>query len=918
MAQKKQKYSVKKSRKTSGVGNTASKKKSDGKSAVKESRSTVRFRHFTPFILLMVSALIGISFIVSDFGVVGNFIRDDVLFGIFSKAAYVLPLILIAYALLMLFEKSLAPQKGRLICVTVIFLMVTVFFHVFFAPEGTEKLINPIVHYKNGVNGIGGGFVGGFLGSLMVTCFSKIGSAIIVFAVSIAMILVIIGKTPREVVEDISYTGEVHRERRRIAKLEAEKEDRYREERRRAEYEERQRIFEEETRRRYSKQAQGGYPEYEPFDDGELKPYDPAIYGEIERKVEIDPNLVDDDDYGAGVADETDVSVKDGNSEQLPIPDETEIDKLFPVAETVTPETLDDDDGVSVFENPEDEEIIERLQKRYLGDDGTISVATFDVMADSGADGNKGEKKLGVPSNDVKGETECSVREKYVFPKIDFLIKDKARKTADSTKELRDKEKLLIETLQEFGVKTESAGLPSKGPTVTRYEIRPAPGTRVRSILNLSDDIALSMAAPGVRIGPVPEKNAIGVEVPNDTKEIVRLRDLIESDNFEKAESKLCVALGKDVAGAPVFFNIADMPHMLIAGATGMGKSVCINCLIVSILYKASPDDVKLILIDPKKVEFALYANLPHLLVPVVTDPKKAAGALSWAVNEMERRYGLIESVGARNIKGYNEVAENDPSMEKLANIVIIIDEFADLMMTAPDSVENSVCRLAQKARAAGMHMLIGTQRPSVDVITGTIKSNIPSRIACKTSSQVDSRTILDVVGAEKLIGKGDMLFSPVGSSKPTRVQGAFVTDGEISEIVDYISEKNTDVGEINSDIMSEIETEAAKCSKKKGSASSDDSSAVPASGEEDVMFWRAVELAVDSGKISTSLLQRKCSIGFGRAAKLIDRMEDLGYVTPPEGQKPRRVLITRERLDEIKASSQATSKSDDGDDDLF
>lgn len=909
MAQKKQKYSVKNTRKTS-ASNKASQKKVSTNKDTKEQQSTVRFRHFVPFILIIAAVLISISFIVSDFGVVGSFIRDNVLFGIFSRAAYALPFMLIACALIMLFKKSLAPQRGRLICVAVIFLMVTVFFHIFFSPEGTEKLISPAVHYKNGVNRFGGGFIGGLLGSLMVTCFSKVGSAVIVFAVSVAMVLIIIGKTPREVVEDISYAGSVYREKRLSAKLEAAREDEYREEMRRVEYEERRRAYDEErqSKRGFSPKKNDGYSEYEPFEEDELKPYDPAVYGEIERNVEIDPNLVDED---------YDTEKEDRELEQLPIPDESEIDKLVPVAETVTPETIDADDGVSVFENPEDEEIIERLQKRYLGEDGTISVATFDVIAD--ADNEKtsldtDEKSKSDALNQAKEKP--APKAKYVFPKIDFLVKDKAKKSADSTKELREKENILIETLREFGVKTESAGLPSKGPTVTRYELRPAPGTRVRTILNLSDDIALSMAAPGVRIGPVPEKNAIGVEVPNDRKEIVRLRDLIESNEFKSSESKLNVALGKDVAGAPIYFNIADMPHMLIAGATGMGKSVCINCLIVSLLYKASPDDVKLILIDPKRVEFSLYESLPHLLVPVVSDPKKAAGALSWAVNEMERRYGLIESVGVRNIKGYNEVAQSDPTMEKLANIVIIIDEFADLMMTAPDSVENSVCRLAQKARAAGMHMLIGTQRPSVDVITGTIKSNIPSRIACKTSSQVDSRTILDVVGAEKLIGKGDMLFSPVGSSKPTRVQGAFITDAEISDIVEYIAEKNANTGEINSDIMNEIESEAAKCSKKKGTSAVDEAPPT-GGGDEDIMFWKAVELAVDSGKISTSLLQRKCSIGFGRAAKLIDRMEELGYVTPPEGQKPRRVLISRERLDEIKMSSGATSKPED-DEELF
>ena len=902
MAQKKQTYNVKKSKKVASSNTKNS--KSTGEKQKQIPQSAVRFRHFVPFILLIFSIFMAISFIVKDFGVVGNFLRDNVLFGIFSKAAYVLPLILIACSLLLLFQKSLVPQRGRIVCVVVIFLMVTVFFHVFFTPEGTEKLIDPAVHYKNGIERIGGGFVGGMLGSLMVTCFSKVGTVIIIVAVTVAMLLIIIGKTPREAVEDISNASGSLRERRMNARLEAAREDEYRAERRREELEERRRVAEYERSRRASPDA---YPEensdyaYNAYDDsyggGYDAPYDPAVYGKIKRKTAIDPDLVDDD-YPSEVPDTVNGQEKD---EQLAIPDESAFDVLEPVAETVDADALDTEEDESVFEDPGDEEIIERLQKQYLGSDDTLSVATYDVVMETEKITERAEAE--VPLQEEKKNT--PKKKEYVFPKVDFLIKDKHKRTVDPTRELREKETLLIDTLQKFGVKTESAGLPAKGPTITRYELRPAPGTRVRSILNLSDDIALNMAAQGVRIAPVPGKSAIGVEIPNDSKDIVRLRDLIDSDDFKNAESKLNVALGKDVAGAPVFFNIAEMPHMLIAGATGMGKSVCINCLIVSILYKASPDDVKLILIDPKKVEFNLYESLPHLLVPVVSDPKKAAGALSWAVNEMERRYDLIESVGARNIAGYNEVVAGDPSMEKLPYIVIIIDEFADLMMTAPDSVENSVCRLAQKARAAGMHMLIGTQRPSVDVITGTIKSNIPSRIACKTSSQVDSRTILDVVGAEKLIGKGDMLFSPVGSSKPMRVQGAFVTDGEIDEIVAFISEKNKDTGEFNSEIISEIESEAVKCSKKKG-ASSAEAVDVPSGGEEDPMFWKAVELAVDSGKISTSLIGRKCSLGFGRAAKLIDRMEELGFVTPLEGQKPRQVLLTRERLDEIKMSSSA------------
>ena len=358
------------------------------------------------------------------------------------------------------------------------------------------------------------------------------------------------------------------------------------------------------------------------------------------------------------------------------------------------------------------------------------------------------------------------------------------------------------------------------------------------------------------------------------------------------------VVLGKSVAGEPIYLDIAKMPHLLIAGATGMGKSVCINTMIISLLYKATPDEVKMILIDPKKVEFSMYNGIPHLLVPVVSDPKKAAGSLHWAVTEMERRFEMIEDVGVRDVMSYNRITENDPEKERLPQIVIVIDELADLMMTAPDDVEDSICRLAQKARAAGMHLVIGTQRPSVDVVTGLIKANVPSRIACTMASQVDSRTILDVAGAEKLIGKGDMLYSPVGFNKPMRVQGAFVSDSEVESVVQFLKNACGSC-EYNDDVMAQIDREAARCGMGKkgggGAVDLDDEDM-----DSDPMLGQALKLAVESGKISTSLIQRKLSLGYGRAAKLIDKMQILGYVSPPEGQKPRTVLISKQQYMEM------------------
>ena len=536
-----------------------------------------------------------------------------------------------------------------------------------------------------------------------------------------------------------------------------------------------------------------------------------------------------------------------------------------------------------LFVNPEDAALIEKLSTGTNGKENSALGVQRETVS-----------KPDAPKNAKKAE-----EPEYRFPPIDILAKDPGVSDSGVKEELQENAVKLVETLKSFNVKTKIENI-SRGPTITRYELLPEPGTRVRSIVNLVDDISLNLATTGVRIeAPIPGKSAVGIEVPNKKQSTVHLRTLIENPQFTDAKSKLTVCLGENVGGEPIYFDIAKMPHMLIAGATGSGKSVCINSIITSILYKASPDDVKLILIDPKKVELNIYNGIPHLLVPVVSEPKKAAGSLSWAVSEMERRFGLIEAVGVRDIKNYNKVTENDPGYEYLPRIVIIIDELADLMMTAPDDVEESICRIAQKARAAGMHLIIGTQRPSVDVITGLIKANIPSRIAFRTSSQIDSRTIIDIGSAANLIGMGDMLFNPVGALKPTRVQGAYVSEADVEEVVSYIKEMNSGSSNYSDEIANQIEREAQRCGVKKSMQS--ELSEDGGSGDEDPMLVNAIELAVDSGKISTSLIQRRLSLGYGRSAKLIDRMEQLGYVSAPDGQKPREVLITREQFMEMR-----------------
>lgn len=494
-------------------------------------------------------------------------------------------------------------------------------------------------------------------------------------------------------------------------------------------------------------------------------------------------------------------------------------------------------------------------------------------------------------TEEIKEEKKEVIKKPYVFPPISLLKLDKKPNNEDVTDELRTNANKLVDTLASFKVRTKIIDI-SRGPTITRYELAPEEGVRVRQIANLVDDISLSLASSGIRIeAPIPGKAAVGIEVPNKVVATVYLRELLENPTFKNSKSRVTVSLGMDVAGSPIFVDIAKMPHLLIAGATGMGKSVCINSMIVSLLYKASPDEVKLILIDPKKVEFNIYNGLPQLLIPVVSDPKKAAGALHWAVAEMERRFALIENVGVRDIYNFNMATKDDPTYEYMPHVVIVIDELADLMMTAPDEVEDSICRLAQKARAAGMHLIIGTQRPSVDVITGLIKANIPSRIACTVASQVDSRTILDTAGAEKLIGRGDMLYAPVGAAKPIRVQGAFVSEQEVEAVTEFIRLKSGE-SEYDNEVIEKIEKEAAKCGVKKGGGAilSDDEDDEDA----DPMLKNAIELAIESGKISTSLIQRKLSLGYGRAAKLIDRMEKMGIVGAPEGNKPREVLMSR------------------------
>ena len=490
------------------------------------------------------------------------------------------------------------------------------------------------------------------------------------------------------------------------------------------------------------------------------------------------------------------------------------------------------------------------------------------------------------PKKPRKPKTETN---DYLFPPLELLSETKDADSSLVEAELKANCELLVNVLRSFGVEARVAGY-SRGPSVTRYEIQPSVGVRISKITNLADDIALQLRASNVRIAPIPNKSLIGIEVPNTNSATIGMKSLLSANIFTSIKSNVATVLGKDVTGGLVTCDLAKMPHLLVAGTTGSGKSVCLNSMIMSILYRANPEEVKFIMIDPKAVEFPVFNPLPHMLVPVVTDCRKAAGALGWAVVEMERRYQELADKGVKNIGGYNELCKKDPELDPMPQIVIFIDEFADLMMVAGNEVETSVCRLAQKARAAGMHLVIATQRPSADIFTGLIKSNIPSRISLSVASATDSRIIIDMTGAETLLGRGDMLYLPIGAPKPMRVQGCYISEEEINKVVEFIS-KNCGETEYDESVIAGIERYASEeGGSSKGGGGFDDGG-----GSYDARINEAIDVVIESGMASTSLLQRKLRLGYARAARIVDEMEERGIVGPPNGSKPREVLITRQ-----------------------
>ncbi len=841
---------VKKSSKTDASSKTKAPSKEENNNIRKRRKRNPDslFNQILPYVLGLAAFAIAFCLIApAKAGVIGRTVQV-LLCSLFGCGAAIVPFLVLTQSFT--WKRDVETDSVGFKWLSVLFSLISfsVVIHVLTA---TEELLNMnvVTLWARGGSWSGGGLIGGFIASLFMKGIDKTLTLCIFIPTLLVFVIFLFGLTPHAF---ILLVKEKLRERRE----------------RRYEYEEDEKVWHSIREKDKLKIDESVYEDDEKKSPVDMAVYDEAVRAKKKKNSKVDVELEDEPPFDPDVPlDELAESVKKSGN----------------VLEAAAATNKDKIDLEEIFKDNGSDVDAEKI------DDGSVPNAKeLELMVE------RKQIKEELPKEPVK---EVHTVKEYVFPPLSLLNQENNVKNEDVSEEMRSTAIKLVETLRSFKVRTRIIDV-SRGPSITRYELAPEEGVRVRTIANLVDDIALNLATTGVRIeAPIPGKAAVGIEVPNKNVSTVYLKELLDTQQFKQAKSRVTVALGMDVAGTPIFLDIAKMPHLLIAGATGMGKSVCINSMIVSLLYKATPDEVKLILIDPKKVELSIYNGLPHLLVPVVTDPKKAAGSLHWAVTEMDRRFELIEEVGVRDVASYNRITKQDPEKEFLPQIVIVIDELADLMMTAPKDVEESICRLAQKARAAGMHIVIGTQRPSVDVVTGLIKANVPSRIAFTMASQVDSRTIIDIAGAEKLIGRGDMLYAPVGFSKPARVQGSFVSESEIEKIIDFIK-TNSGVSSYDANVIESIEKEAAKCGEGKGGHGGDGD--MSGDDEGDPLFRAAVELAVESGKISTSLLQRRLSVGYGRAAKLIDKMEQKGIVSAPEGQKPRTVLISRQEYMEM------------------
>ena len=835
---------------------TTQKKKTTGTTASKARKQREQQQSFRNEVILWITLAVCIVLLLANFGIGGKIGSgvSSFFFGIFGLMAYVFPICLFLAVVF-----AVSNRENKVAAVKIVAAVLFVSFLCLFVQMVTDssKEAGAISAFQYGFdNKAGGGIIGGLLEQLLCPNFGVPGTYVIDIIVLIISLVLI---TERSIMKGMQKGGKVIYDSAKddaIRRMDAAKERR----------EEREKEREKEQARRRMEKKVSGVALDTKLPSPDKKKYKSDDINEI--------TLSDIEDMPV-VQEENKVALTAANGSQ-------EMEQ--PVWQEPVIHTLNEPEPIA---EPKAES---NLPKEPV----------HPVMEEEKPRKNKKQDKMEI-EDEVAAVEESIVKQensggRYVFPPVDLLKKGNAGASGDTRDYLNQTAAKLKETLKNFGINITITAI-NCGPAVTRYEFQPEMGVKVSKIVNLSDDIKMNLAAADIRIeAPIPGKAAIGIEVPNKESIPVMFRDLVESEEFHANKSPIAFAAGKDIAGKVMIADIAKMPHLLIAGATGSGKSVCINTIIMSILYRADPEDVKLIMIDPKVVELSVYNGIPHLFIPVVTDPKKAAGALHWAVAEMTDRYQKFAEYGVRDLKGYNQKVEgikdiDDPDKpKKMPQIVIIVDELADLMMVAPGDVEDAICRLAQLARAAGIHLVIATQRPSVNVITGLIKANMPSRIAFSVTSGVDSRTILDMNGAEKLLGKGDMLYYPQGLQKPLRVQGAFVSDKEVSDVVEFLKEHNEGEG-YSSDIEERMNNISVSASTGADAASGD-------GNDRDAYFLDAAKLLIDKDKGSIGMIQRYFKVGFNRAARIMDQLEEAGVVGPDEGTKPRQVLMSPEQLE--------------------
>ena len=822
---------------------TKKKKTTSGRPGKNQQNSEIRGE-----IIILIALAVCILLVLSNFGlggIVGEAV-SSVFFGLFGIMAYVLPFAVFGITAFLISNRGNAHAYIKIGAGVVLFFILTAILELIFHPY--EPGTSLMTYYQEGsVHQNAGGLTGGCIAGIFCPLIGEIGTYVVLFVLGIICVILI---TERSLLAPIG---------------------------------------------RKSRKA---------YEDAKKKRQETAAVREKQREERRSDSVRSrgkEDKKVTGVSFATTLTPENGEKKRRGRKKSPEVHELIPEPED-TSENSSDSSGQFIINRAEPEPFPDMEQEsRPLSDGPEEEPASADT-AEPGSSGKNGRRSSKEELREIAAEAanvEDTVRRREEEPKRTYrtppvsLLKKGKKTGGDSDSHLRATAMKLEQTLQNFGVGVHVTNA-SCGPSVTRYELQPEQGVKVSRIVGLADDIKLNLAVADLRIeAPIPGKAAVGIEVPNSENTPVMLRDLLESNEFKTSSSPISFAVGKDISGKVVVADIAKMPHLLVAGATGSGKSVCINTLIMSIIYKASPDDVKLILVDPKVVELSVYNGIPHLMIPVVTDPKKAAGALNWAVAEMEKRYKLFAEYNVRDLKGFNEKVlsgkTGDEITKKLPQIVIIIDELADLMMVAPGEVEGAICRLAQLARAAGLHLILATQRPSVNVITGLIKANMPSRIAFSVSSGVDSRTIIDMNGAEKLLGKGDMLFYPSGYPKPVRVQGSFVSDREVQDVVDYLISNNENAA-YNDELEEHMNSGTLIQEESKG----------PENGEDhDTYFAEAGKLIIDKEKASIGMLQRMFKIGFNRAARIMDQLAEAGVVGPEEGTKPRKVLMTKEEFEE-------------------